>query len=116
MRTLPNPEVEAARDAARRAHIASRKGWMEAARIYSKLLWPSDITRAGIRHCLSMAKKHSRVVSTSPALRRPKWRSGEIKSLVDPRCSCGTEHSTLAGSPNPGGLDEFCPVHGQDIR
>lgn len=107
MNFLPTPEVVAARDAARRAHIASRKGWMEAARIYSKLLWPSDITRAGIRHCLAMAKKHSRVVSTSPSLRKPR---------VSDLCSCGSEHSTLAGQPNPGGLDEFCPVHGQDIR
>ena len=102
----PRPEVEAARVAARNAHVASRKGWMEAARIYSGL-WPTERSRAGIRHCVAMAKQHSRVVSTSKALRRPR---------IDPRCSCGTEHATSAGQPNPGGLDEFCPIHGQDIR
>lgn len=101
----PSPEVVAARDAARRAHIESRKGWMEAARIYAKLLWPSDITRAGIRHCVSMAKRHSRVVSTSASLRRPEL-TGMLAALANQDrtkvvcLDCGTARdSVLASDP-----------------
>lgn len=32
------------------------------------------------------------------------------------RCSCGSLHATMSGATNPGGLDEYCPIHGQDIR
>lgn len=38
------------------------------------------------------------------------------ESRANPRCSCGGDYATLSGQPNPGGLDEFCPIHGQDIR
>lgn len=107
MRMLPNPEVEAARDAARRAHIASRKGWMEAARIYAKL-WPSESTRAGLRHCIDMAKRHSRVVSGSRSLRRPEL-TGMLAALaLDDRTKvvcldCGTQRDArLASESCPG--------------
>lgn len=53
----------------------------------------------------------------------PSGMRGDYNALItwaekqaDPRCSCGTEFATFHGSPNPDGLDEFCPIHGQDIR